>query len=131
MAKRLSKALRGKRRWFGVAFSDLHKSRKDVELVLQSMKLDKNLTKKLRLMDFHISTKELSVHLTKNLDFELPVDVPLGFGIIEVSLEDSNTFRELLSESLLSKYGMKSLTMSGKIRLVRERLKLPKPERKK
>ncbi len=131
MAKRLSKALRGKRRWFGIAFTDLHKSRKDIELVLKSIKSEKSFTKKLRLMDLHISSKELSVKLTKNLDFELPVDVSFGFGIIEVSLEDSNKFRDLLNESLLSEFGMISLTMSGKIRLVRERLKLPKPERKK
>ena len=82
-------------------------------------------------MDFHKSSKDISTNIMETVNFEFPSDLSFGFGIIEVPLEDSVKFRELLSEPSSSKYGMISLTTSGKIRLVRERLNLPKPERKK
>ena len=52
MAKRLSKALRGKRRWFGLAVNESLDSRRSVESVLKSIISDLELVKKLRLMDF-------------------------------------------------------------------------------
>ena len=56
---------------------------------------------------------------------------PCGLAIVEVPLGCSQEFRELLSQEInISNYGLESLTMSGKIRLVRERLNLEKPKRK-
>ena len=58
MAKRLSKALRGKRRWFGLAIDANYTTRKDVEKILISISSDFEVSKKLRLMDFVNSGSE-------------------------------------------------------------------------
>ena len=60
----------------------------------------------------------------KLIDFELDV-LPngCGTGIVQVKLPDYLPFREYISEeNSLEKIGISSLTSSGKIRLVRERL---------
>jgi hypothetical protein len=132
MAKRLSKALRGKRRWFGIAFSEKYSARNIVNLALNQIGKEQKFNKMLRLMDFHSATGEVSGSIAEliDLDLDLPEFESLGFGIVEVPLEYSTTFREILSsDETINSYGMKSLTMSGKIRLVRERLNLPKPKR--
>ena len=60
-----------------------------------------------------------------------PEIYPHGLAIVEVPLEYSTQFRELLSQkNNISEYGLESLTMSGKIGLVRGRLNLEKPKRK-
>jgi hypothetical protein len=129
MAKRLSKALRGKRRWFGVAVDQSFDSRKGVELVLESICTDLGLGKKLRLMDF-VSAGSEKIIENQKLNIKSLIS-PCGLAIVEVPLGCSQEFRELLSQEInISNYGLESLTMSGKIRLVRERLNLEKPKRK-
>ena len=53
-------------------------------------------------------------------------------AIIRVYLSHYESFRQALSgnEGQLKKYGIKSITSSGKIKLVRERMGLEKPKRK-
>jgi len=131
MAKRLSKALRGKRRWFGIAIDANHTARKDIEKILTKISLEFEFPKKLRLMDFvHSGSDKKSDEYQLEL-IPKSISSPFGLGIVEVPLESSQKFRELLSqETNISNYGMESLTMSGKIRLVRDRLNLEKPKRK-
>jgi len=92
MAKRLTKALRGKRRWFNSLASDL------------------KLSKQIRLMDFQLSSEG---------EFSL--------AIIEVKLLDYDLLREKIdNDESIDTFGVQSITASGKIRLVRDRLNLTK-----
>ncbi len=118
MGRKLTKALRGKRRWVGVAFRRGIVDRATAGRLLHHLDEDLNTVQPLRLMDF----VEPDVH---GLDDER------WLGILCVRLEDSSSLREALSgEDALDQRGMQSLTTSGKIRLVRERLGLPKPKRR-
>ena len=131
MAKRLSKALRGKRRWFGLAIDANYTTRKDVEKILTSISSDLEVSKKLRLMDFVNTDSEKKSDVSQLSLIPKSINSPFGLGIVEVPLKSSQEFRELLSqETNISNYGLESLTISGKIRLVRERLNLEKPKRK-
>ena len=131
MAKRLSKALRGKRRWFGLAIDANYTTRKDVEKILTKISSEFEFPKKLRLMDFLHSVSNKKSDQSQLELIPKSISSPFGLGIVEVPLESSQKFRELLSqETNISNYGMESLTMSGKIRLVRDRLNLEKPKRK-
>ena len=118
MGRKLTKALRGKRRWVGVAFRRGIVDRATAGRLLHHLDEDLNTVQPLRLMDF----VEPDVH---GLDDER------WLGVLCVRLEDSFSLREALSgEDALDQRGMQSLTTSGKIRLVRERLGLPKPKRR-
>ena len=131
MAKRLSKALRGKRRWFGLAIDANHTTRKDVEKILTNISSEFEFPKKLRLMDFVHSGGDKKSDESQLEVIPKSINSPFGLAIVEVPLKSSQEFRELLSqETNISNYGLESLTMSGKIRLVRERLNLEKPKRK-
>ena len=131
MAKRLSKALRGKRRWFGLAVDEKFNSRTRVDLILKTICSDFEFAKKLRLMDFvQAESEKMLVSSESKLSLKSKIS-PHGLAIVEVPLEYSQKFRELLSQTdHISAYGLESLTMSGKIRLVRARLNLEKPKRK-
>ena len=93
MAKRLTKALRGKRRWVGLNVSNCE-SRSELESKIKEIAP----TEDWRLMDFSN-----------------------GKAILRILLKDQPKWR-----STLDKPGqpIHSVTMSGKIRLVRERLEL-------
>jgi len=133
MAKKLSKALRGKRRWFGVAVSPQIETRKELENSLQQLQVILACDKKIRLMDFFSSTNDVAKLAHTNLNTSLPshsLQGDEGFAIIQVPHEVSAEFRKLLdNESGYSEYSMMSVSMSGKIRLIRQRLNLPKPKR--
>jgi len=102
----------------GVAFRRGIVDRATAGRLLHHLDEDLNTVQPLRLMDF----VEPDVH---GLDDER------WLGILCVRLEDSSSLREALSgEDALDQRGMQSLTTSGKIRLVRERLGLPKPKRR-
>lgn len=93
MAKKLTKALRGKRRWIGCETSGF------------------------------TSRSGLEAHLA-----ELPVrlyDMVPDKCILRVSHDDYESVRDSLSEGKVV-----SVTSSGKIRLVRERLEIDRPPRK-
>ena len=109
MAKRLSKALRGKRRWIGIVIrediDDLNKLEKAVKLIAKEV--DTNKLPKI----FDYQTRKLSNSQAT--------------AILQIRLEDSQKLRSLLeNEASIIKWGLMSVTSSGKIRLVRERLNM-------
>jgi hypothetical protein len=107
MAKRLSKALRGKRRWLGVLVSPGIKSKSQMISSIEKLSQKLELSSSPKLMDFSVN------QLTDGC----------GTGILQVKLADSFVIREHLeADDSLEKNGLSSLTTSGKIRLVRERL---------
>ena len=93
MAKKLTKALRGKRRWIGCECGDFN-SRSELKEFLQDLPV-------------------------KLYDFEE------GKCILVVRLEDYESIRDSLSKGRVV-----SVTSSGKIRLVRERMKFSRKPRK-
>ncbi len=127
MAKRLSKALREKRRWIGLLVVQSAVLRSEVEAMLDRLRTHVNPDANIRLMDF--------VSEAQRSELAEPSDVAEthpegGLAILRVDLKDARGFRTALSEERgLENFGLASLTTSGKIRLVRERLGLPRPER--
>ena len=112
MAKRLTKALRGKRRWFGINVNSQFSTRNQLAEHLNLLSSKWKLTKPLRLMDFDFSTEG-----------------GLSLAIIEVKLQDSKLLRANIGdEKAIDIFGIQSITTSGKIRLVRDRLNLPKKQ---
>ena len=93
MAKRVTKALRGKRRWSGFRFTGFE------------------------------NRNQLSEHLAV-IDARL-FDMEGDLAIVCVRLENYPAAREYLAED-----PFESLSSSGKISCVRERLGLPRPKRK-
>ena len=93
MAKRLTKALREKRRWIGLNVSNCE-SRSELELEIGKFAPVDDW----RLMDFNN-----------------------GKAILRVLLKDQSEWRKILDKP---EQPIHSVTMSGKIRLVRERLDL-------
>lgn len=107
MAKRLSKALRGKRRWIGVQLSSNIRSRNQLKTIIQGISSNLQLSSEPKLIDFDLDV----------------ISNGCGTGILQVKLSDYSQFREHISRNdSLDKIGISSLTSSGKIRLVRERL---------
>tara|TARA_B100000945_G_scaffold312938_2_gene308173 strand:- start:459 stop:794 length:336 start_codon:yes stop_codon:yes gene_type:complete len=107
MAKRLSKALRGKRRWLGVLVSPDIKSKSQMISSIEKLSQKLELSSIPKLMDFSINQ----------------LSDGCGTGILQVKLVDSFVIREHLeADDSLKKNGFSSLTTSGKIRLVRERI---------
>ena len=92
MAKRLTKALREKRRWIGIAVPSTITSRIKLEELISEIAPVADW----RLYDFNNST-----------------------AILRILLKDQNEWRKVLANDAS---GIYSMTMSGKIRLVRKRL---------
>ena len=112
MAKRLTKALRGKRRWFGINVDNKFSTRNQLAEHLNLLSKELELTKTIRLMDFELSSGG---------EFAL--------AIIEVKLQDSKLLRaNIEGEKAIENFGIQSITTSGKIRLVRDRLNLTKKQ---
>lgn len=112
MAKRLTKALRGKRRWFGINVSNKFSTRNQLTEHLNLLSKEFDLTKTIRLMDF-----------------EFPSNSEFAIAIIEVKLQDSKLLRtNIEDEKAIENFGIQSITASGKIRLVRDRLNLTKKQ---
>lgn len=123
MAKRLSKALRGKRRWLGVLVDNRIANRKQFEKMLTDLDIGYSLKKPIRLMDFKNNKDYDKPERVEEFldDSDLPKDV--GAAIIEVQLNDYTDVRNLISEfDFFYKTGLLSYTASGKIKLVRERI---------
>lgn len=102
MAK-VRKAARGKHRWVGLEFESESLSRDEVGEKL------KEILESINFRLYDCKAKANSTH-----------------AIIKVSLPNYVSARE----AILNAAGVDSLTSSGKIRLVRERLGLPRPVRK-
>ena len=112
MAKRLTKALRGKRRWFGINVDNKFSTRNQLAEHLNLLSKELELIKTIRLMDFELSSSS---------EFAL--------AIIEVKLQDSKLLRaNIEGEKAIENFGIQSITTSGKIRLVRDRLNLTKKQ---
>ncbi len=125
MAKRLTKALREKRRWLGVLVEPACLSRSDVEKRLAALISTLEPAPDVRVMDFFNSTQRHELNTPADFNAEEG-----GIAILRIHLKDAPTLRPLLqAEDALEQHGVRSLTTSGKIRLVRQRLGLPKPER--
>lgn len=113
MAPKLSKAKRGKRRWIGLQVDQRYENRKQLEDTLQQITDVVSEGSKLRLFDFN-----------KGID-----ESAKGKCIIVVSLEYVTQIKDYFSKN--PQLGIETLTTSGKIRLVRQRLGLQKPARRK
>lgn len=109
MAKLPSKAKRGKRRWIGVEFRDASLSRED------ALKIAKNFVQTERVRLFDLQQKP---------------DGSSMIGIIEIKHDDLVAAKSNFGELKWNEIGIRSLTMSGKISLVRDRLNIQKPVRK-
>ena len=128
MAKRLTKALREKRRWIGVQVHPRHQHREAVEHVVQNMSQMMEAKPSLRLMDF--SSQQERPMLAEQTDLANQHGEG-GLAIVRAPLKAMPQLRNLLQDkNALETWGIMSLTTSGKIRLVRQRLGLPKPKRK-
>ena len=122
MAAKLSKAKRPKRRWIGISFPSSIRSRRDVELLIKQRFSDDI---HFRLYDAHFHGSDV---VNAFCEFQSIKD-GIGLGIICVNLVDYDAVREMLSKSSTNGK-MNTLSSSGKIRLVRQRLGLPKPKKK-
>lgn len=130
MAKRLSKALRGKRRWLGVAFDPKIEQRNDAKKAIEDAFGEVRGGFEIRLMDFHASESDQAKtsHTFLAADEETRC---LSYGILQVPHEIYTAVKDLCqSTESLSEIKIKSITSSGKIRLVRERLCLERPHRR-
>ena len=108
---RPSKAHRPKRRWIGVELASHYAERDQVEA-----KISRLFDAKVRLMDV-VPAQER--------------EGDVGVAIFGVTLAAAPSVREVLAhDEAWASHGMRSLTTSGKIRLVRERLGLPRPPRR-
>ena len=131
MAKRLSQALRGKRRWLGVAFASTVQTRTEANISIETAFGHLVEAKPIRLMDFHAHGSEQAVQTEQHLSVDQDAIGGVGYGILEVPHELYEAVRVLTQSSeALSDYSIESLTSSGKIRLVRERLVLARPPKR-
>ena len=131
MAKRLSKALRGKRRWLGVAFASTVQTRTQANKSIEDAFGHLIEAKLIRLMDFHPHGSEQAVQTQQHLSVDPETAVGVGYGILEVPHELNKSVRVLAqSPEAMNDLSLMSLTSSGKIRLVRERLVLARPPRR-
>lgn len=125
MAKRLTKALREKRRWIGVLVEPACTTRSDVEERLDALAMTLEPVPDIRLMDFFHSEQRDELNTPAEFSAEGG-----GIAILRIHLKDAPRLRPLLqAEDAVNQHGIRSLTTSGKIRLVRQRLGLPKPKR--
>ena len=120
MGAKVSKAKRPKRRWIGITFPATIQSRDDLQSALKECELS---TLEIRLYDFHEAQSDGARYACHHSQIEKDV----GFAIICVPLsyyEAARAFFSSESNTLFS-----SISSSGKIRLVRERMGLLKPPR--
>ena len=102
--------------------------RTSIERTLEQ--LSKSIATKpaLRLMEFYNHEDRPNLHGSTELSNQHPEG---GLAIVRTPLSAAVQLRGLLeAENAMEVFGMLSLTTSGKIRLVRQRLGLPKPRRK-
>ena len=127
MAKRLTKALREKRRWVGIMVDSSCQHREDVERQLNAMTSSLGINPDIRLMDWWAPNQRSSLGEPTPLVVN---HLDVGLAVIRIHLKDAIHLRGLLEDdAALEVHGLQSLTTSGKIRLVRERLGLPRPKR--
>ena len=121
MVGRVTKAKRPKRRWIGLSVSSTIQSRSELADVFASPPFSGF---GLKVYDFHLA--ESSEAKEFHAQNERQGDV--GVAIVRVLLSDYEDVRALLQSG--KQDIVASITSSGKIRLVRERLGLPKASRR-
>ena len=117
MAAKLSKAKRPKRRWIGFSFPSSIQSRNELEARFDGVFSEKP---HFRLYDAHFFGSDV---VTQSRKLQHITD-EVGFGIVSVNLVDYEMFRVRFEEDQ-AEHNLTSLSSSGKIRLVRQRLGLP------
>lgn len=122
MAPKLSKAKRPKRRWIGFSFPSSIQSKKELESHVRQFLPD---TIHFRLYDAHFFGSEVVANFC-NLQL---IKEDIGLGIVCVNLVDYDQVRDSFLEHS-GEEKLNSFSSSGKIRLVRQRLGLPKPRKK-
>ena len=120
MGAKVSKAKRPKRRWIGITFPSTIQSRDDLQSALEVSELS---TLKIRLYDFHQAQSDVARHACDHSQIEMDV----GFAIICVPLSNYEAARAFFSSEAHTMF--RSISSSGKIRLVRERMGLSKSPR--
>jgi len=121
MAGKVSKAKRPKRRWVGIALPPSIQSSEDLTSVLQASPFSEY---RIKLYDCHPGEAE-EAHAARS--FQKRLD-DVGFAIICVLLSQYEEVRNVLESG--DGHDLISITSSGKIRLVRERLGITKPSRR-
>ena len=121
MAAKVSKAKRPKRRWVGIALPPSIQSKVDLTNLLERSPLE---SYRIKLYDFHPSNSKAAL---ATRSFQKRTD-DVGFAIICVLLSQYDEVRNVLESG--DDHGLVSITSSGKIRLVRERLGMPKPHQR-
>lgn len=122
MAAKLSKAKRPKRRWIGFSFPSSISSRNELGTYFGQF-LPEEIY--FRLYDVHFSGSEVVANSCKLHSIEEDI----GLGIVCVHLVDYEAVRQCFVSSNAG-LNLNSISSSGKIRLVRQRLGLPKPTKK-
>jgi hypothetical protein len=122
MAAKLSKAKRPKRRWIGFSFPSSIQSRKELEIHFGQFLPE---TIHFRLYDAHFFGSEV---VTNYCELQ-SMKEEIGIGIVCVNLVDYDLVRDSFSKHDGDET-LYSLSSSGKIRLVRQRLGLPKVRKK-
>ena len=121
MGGKVSKAKRPKRRWIGVTVPSTLGSRSELLDYIASSNLS---TFGVKVYDCYLAGSQ---EAQKSRDFcGLSDDV--GVAILCVLLRNYNEVRSILQSE--DDMGLSSISSSGKIRLVRERMCLPKPSRR-
>mgnify|MGYP000063999101 FL=1 len=127
MAKRLSKALRGKRRWVGIACTAQFEDRSSLQVHMQSLWSSIGIDSNIRLMDFYPSSSPEVEQIAQTLGDAQS----LGYAVLQVPHPAFTRLRACIEdEDSMALNLLRSCTSSGKIRLVRERMGMPKPSRK-
>ena len=86
---------------------------------------------KIRLMDFHDAATDQSLRTSLHIYGGESSVERYSYGILQVPHELYNDVPgRIESEDALASHSIKSITSSGKIRLVRERMALAKPSRR-
>ena len=120
MGAKVSKAKRPKRRWIGITVPHTIQSRDTLQSTLQVSEL---AAFKIRLYDFHRADSDTAIYSRNHCQ----IDDDVGVAVICVLLRDYDMVRAYFTSNVDS--GFRSVSSSGKIRLIRERMGLPKPPR--
>ena len=121
MAGKVSKAKRPKRRWIGIALPSSIQSISDLTKLLETSRFS---TFRIKVYDCHPSSTEEASETRLRLNTSDEV----GYAVVCVPLSAYADVRNVFESD--NSHGLTSITSSGKIRLVRERLGLPKPRRR-
>ena len=119
MGAKVSKAKRPKRRWIGITVPSTIQSRDALQSALEVSEL---AAFNIRLYDFHRANSDAAIAARNHCQFSDDVGVAILCLLLR-DYERARTYFESYNQ------GFNSFSSSGKIRLIRERMGLPKPSR--